>query len=124
MGKNIGLKDGKLNDCPSSPNCVCSQAKDVGHQIAPLSFSGDLKAAQSRLKKILQILPRTHFVREESHYWHVEFTTALLKFVDDVEFLFTPGANQIQIRSASRLGHGDLGTNRRRMEDIRQRFKN
>lgn len=39
-------------------------------------------------------------------------------FVDDVEFLLE-AAGAIQVRSASRLGKGDLGVNRARIEAIR-----
>ena len=55
-------------------------------------------------------------------YLHVEFTTALLRFVDDVEFLLDPDKKLIHYRSASRIGRSDLGTNRRRMEMIRRAF--
>lgn len=53
---------------------------------------------------------------------HVEFTTALMRFVDDVEFRLGEQARAIQIRSASRVGYSDLGTNRKRMEEIREMF--
>jgi uncharacterized protein (DUF1499 family) len=36
---NLGLKDGRLATCPSSPNCVSSQSTDSLHQIAPLSVT-------------------------------------------------------------------------------------
>jgi len=39
--------------------------------------------------------------------------------VDDVEFWFDPAANVIQVRSASRVGRGDLGVNRKRIEAVR-----
>jgi uncharacterized protein (DUF1499 family) len=44
----------------------------------------------------------------------------LLRFVDDVEFLFDDEAKTIHFRSASRTGRSDFGVNRRRMEDIRK----
>jgi uncharacterized protein (DUF1499 family) len=37
-----------------------------------------------------------------------------------VEFLVEPATQQIQIRSASRVGHSDLGVNRERMEQLRR----
>ena len=42
-----------------------------------------------------------------------------MKYVDDVEFWFDPAANAIQVRSASRVGRGDLGVNRKRIEAVR-----
>ena len=41
-------------------------------------------------------------------------------FVDDVEFLADPASDQVHVRSASRLGHSDLGVNRERVENIRE----
>ena len=43
-----------------------------------------------------------------------------MRYVDDVEFWFDPGANVIQVRSASRVGKGDLGMNRKRIEMVRE----
>jgi uncharacterized protein (DUF1499 family) len=42
-----------------------------------------------------------------------------MKFVDDVEFWYDPAARVIQVRSASRVGEGDLGVNRKRIEALR-----
>jgi len=43
-----------------------------------------------------------------------------LGFVDDLEFLSEPSKGVIQVRSASRMGHSDLGVNRSRVERIRK----
>ena len=67
-------------------------------------------------------MPRVTIVSERADYLHVEFRSALFRFVDDVEFFVVPSEQAIHFRSASRVGHGDLGVNRRRMELIRQRF--
>jgi uncharacterized protein (DUF1499 family) len=45
-----------------------------------------------------------------------------MKFTDDLEFWFDPTQTLIHLRSASRVGESDLGKNRSRMEDIRERF--
>jgi uncharacterized protein (DUF1499 family) len=39
-----------------------------------------------------------------------------------VEFHVNESANQIEVRSASRLGYSDLGLNRSRVESIRERY--
>jgi len=64
-------------------------------------------------------LPRTKLVQEDESFLHYEFTSLLLRFVDDVEFLFDDEAKAIHFRSASRTGYGDLGVNRARMEQVR-----
>jgi len=43
-----------------------------------------------------------------------------MRFVDDVEFYFDEKEKMVHIRSASRLGKGDMGVNRKRMELIRK----
>ena len=74
------------------------------------------------LKQVLAEMPRATIVTERPDYLHVEFRSALFRFVDDVEFFIVPEEQRIHFRSASRVGHGDLGVNRSRMELIQKRF--
>jgi uncharacterized protein (DUF1499 family) len=116
---NLGVKDGKLAACPSSPNCVSTQADDEGHKIEPITFTGSKADAMTKLKQAIATLPRTHIVTETADYLHVECTSLMVRFVDDVEFWIDEANHVIHFRSASRVGHGDLGVNRARMEAIR-----
>ena len=120
---NLGVNDGKLAPCPNSPNCVSSQSTDATHKIAPLSFTSSPEEAISNLKKIIESLPRTKIITESQDYLYAEFKSALLGFVDDVEFYLDRNTNVIQVRSASRLGQSDLGVNRQRIETIRGKLK-
>ncbi|KAM3100121.1 DUF1499 domain-containing protein [Phormidesmis sp. 146-12] len=120
----LGVKDGQLSPCPDTPNCVCSQAGDAEHQIAPLSYSSAPEQAIAQLKQIIESLPKTQIVIEREDYLYAEFTSALMGFVDDVEFYLDHSANVIQVRSASRLGKSDLGVNRKRVEQIRTLLAN
>lgn len=108
-----------LAPCPSSPNCVSTQAQDQEHGIAPFRYQVTRAEAMHRLKDVIRSLPRTQLVEENEGYLHYEFTSLLLRFVDDVEFLFDEGTKTIHFRSASRTGYSDFGVNRRRMEEIR-----
>jgi uncharacterized protein (DUF1499 family) len=65
---------------------------------------------------------RTKIVTVEDNYLHVEFRSAFLRFVDDVEFLIDPEEQLVHFRSASRVGDSDFGVNRDRMEQIRNAF--
>lgn len=114
-----------LPPCPDSPNCVSTlaPAEDSRHAIAPYRYSKSRSDAKGVLKMIVGGLPRTKLVQEEDAYLHYEFTSLLLRFVDDVEFLFDDEVKTIHFRSASRVGYGDLGVNRRRMEEIRSRLE-
>jgi uncharacterized protein (DUF1499 family) len=121
---NIGVNNGRLAACPSTPNCVNSQApaSNAQYAIAPLQFSGDLPTSMAKLTQIVQALPRTKIVNQTNNYIYAEFTSQLMKFVDDVEFYLDNDTKTIQVRSASRLGDSDLGANRQRIEAIRSKL--
>ena len=116
---NLGVKDGKLSPCPTTPNCVCSQDPDEAHQIAPLTYSGTPEAALRKLKEIIQGIERVQIITEADDYIYAEFTSRLMGFVDDVEFYLDSAAQVIHVRAAARLGQSDLGVNRKRVDTIR-----
>lgn len=109
-----------LLPCPSSPNCVSTQATDERHAIAPFRYRKSLAEAKEAVKEVIRSLPRAKLVEEDDSYLHYEVTSLLFRFVDDVEFLFDDDTKTVHFRSASRTGYGDLGVNRRRMEGIRR----
>lgn len=117
----LGVTEGKLSACPSSPNCVSSQAAkgDTEHFIMPLTYSKSPAETMTALKAILTEMDRTKLITESETYLYAEFTSALMGFVDDVEFFLDDRAGVIHVRSASRLGQSDLGANRKRIEEIR-----
>ena len=119
--QNLGVTQGKLAPCPSSPNCVCSDATDAEHNIAPIACKSP-ETAIATLKSIIQALERTAIIQVSADYLYAEFTSALMGYVDDVEFYISAGTNVVQVRSASRLGKSDLGVNRKRIEAIRAQF--
>lgn len=122
-GIGHGIVEGRLAPCPNKPNCVSSQAaSDKQHYIEALTYSGEPAQARERLERAIAGMKRARVVLREPNYWRAEFTSALWRFVDDVEFLFDDNARRIDIRSAARVGYSDLGVNRRRMEEIRRRF--
>ena len=114
----------RLKPCPSSPNCVSSLPdEDEKHRVAPLSWTGDLAQAKSRLRQAVLSAGDATFVQETETYWHVEFRSRILRFVDDVEFVFDRDSKVIHVRSASRVGYSDFGVNRKRVEKIRSQFR-
>lgn len=118
----IGVTGGILAACPDSPNCVSSQSTDPGHAIDPLRYGGTVEKARGLLIEAVSGMKRARLVLAEERYLRAEFTSAVFRFVDDVEFLMDDGTKTIHVRSASRVGKNDLGANRRRVEDIRSRF--
>jgi len=117
-----GAAGSSLKACPKSPNCVSTEAKDPEHAIAPIVYSGSRAEAYARLKKVLAGMKRMTIVTEKEDYLHAEARSLIFRFVDDVEFYFSTAEKVIHVRSASRVGHSDLGVNRKRVEEIRGRF--
>ena len=120
---NMGLKNQRLSPCPGTPNCVSSQEKNSQHRIQPITFEGSLEFAKERLHRVINSMRGARTNTQDVLYWHVEFTTQLLRFIDDVEFYFDGSQSLIHVRSASRQGYWDLGVNHRRVETIRSRFE-
>tara|TARA_R110002072_G_scaffold303123_1_gene494708 strand:+ start:136964 stop:137356 length:393 start_codon:yes stop_codon:yes gene_type:complete len=120
--EDAGLADGKLRPCPDLPNCVCSEYPGKDHSIEPLNFSGGAGAAWARLISMLNDQPRTTIVEQTEDYIHARVRTRILRFEDVLEFRLDRAAGQIHMRSASQVGYSDLGTNRRRVEALRNLF--
>ena len=118
----LGISNGLLQPCPGSPNCVSSQSIDERHRIKPLSYDVSTPDAMARLKEIIHSMKRSKIITEKDNYLHVEFRSALFRFVDDVEFYLDNEENIIHVRSASRTGYYDFGVNRRRVEVIRAKL--
>jgi len=111
--------DAQLAPCPSSPNCVSSDATDGGHAIAPFALAQPAAQAWAAVREAVAEIPRTRIVTDADDTLHAECRSALLGFVDDLELQLRASEGQIAVRSASRLGHSDLGVNRRRVESLR-----
>lgn len=121
---NLGVKDGRLAPCPASPNCVSTTAADTEHGIAPIAYTGETAVAHEAILALLQTDPQFTIIADTPTYIRAEARTAVMQFIDDVEFYFDETESLIHFRSASRLGYGDGGTNRQRMEEIRQMYEN
>lgn len=123
---DLGVRDGRLKPPSATRNSVSSQAalhpaapQRRYAEIAPLRCAGDPATAMSRLVQVLEAMPGARIVEARPDYVYAQFTTRWLRFVDDAEFMAAPAEGVIHLRSASRLGREDLGTNRRRIEAIR-----
>jgi uncharacterized protein (DUF1499 family) len=126
---NLGVRDGRLRPPSPTPNSVSSQASlylEAGQRtyasVAPLPLKGTGPATIARIKSIVEGMNGAQVVKSEPDYLYAQFTTRVMKYVDDVEFWFDPTAQAVQVRSASRLGSRDFGVNRDRVEAIRERL--
>ncbi len=123
---DLGVHGGKLKPPSATDNSVTSQAalypdhpQRLASQIAPLALRGDGPATIARIRSVVQVMPGAKIVKSDADYLYAQFTTPLMKFVDDAEFWYDPAAQAIQVRSASRIGSGDMGVNRKRIEAVR-----
>jgi len=121
--EKLGLKNKLFTPCPRSPNCVLSLKSDAKHRILPLAYAGSLEVAKERLNQVILSHENARIITQNGDYWHVEFTSRWMSFVDDVEFYFMESEELIHVRSASRMGYYDYGANRKRVEKIRFRFE-
>ena len=121
----LGSNNGKLASVVNKPNNVSSQAdvNDRAHYVAPLKFTGDAAVAFQKLLKLVQSQPRAIVVTQDGQYLHAEFSSPLMGFVDDVEFVLAPEQTLIHVRSGARLGYSDFGVNRKRVESLRAQFE-
>jgi uncharacterized protein (DUF1499 family) len=124
---DLGVNNGRLKPPALTPNSVSSQAslypdhpQRAFAQIAPLALQGDGLSTIAKIKAIMQARGDVTVVKSEPDYLYVRYTSRWLRFVDDVEFWFDPVQQVMQVRSASRIGKGDMGVNRARVESLRQ----
>jgi uncharacterized protein (DUF1499 family) len=120
---DIGLANGSLRSCPTSPNCVSSVATDATQKVGPFLLQASSVEAWLVVKKTILTLPRTRIVSSTDDYLHAECRSAIFGFVDDLELQLLPERKQIAIRSAARLGYYDFGVNRKRGEELQRQLR-
>jgi uncharacterized protein (DUF1499 family) len=108
-----------LPKCPDSPNCVSSQAERESQRVAGFIYSGPSQQVLSQLQTCVGQLSGAKLESGSDSGLHFTFTTRWIRFVDDVHFELDESNHIVHVRSASRLGYGDFGTNRKRVERIR-----
>lgn len=106
--------------CPSSPNCVSSEAHDEEHIIGSFRLAnGD--SWQCLIDQAEHQPGEPHIRVQRQDYVRIEYTSATMRFVDDLELKQQPGA--AQVRSASRLGYRDFGVNRKRVMGLHDAYR-
>lgn len=110
----LGIVNGSLVPCPPTPNCVATQ--DAEQLMPALPMRGDAAATVDRLARVIEAQPRAVIVERRADYIRAEFRSRLFRYADDVEFHVVASPGEVRFRSASRIGRGDLGVNRARME--------
>ncbi len=107
---------------PDSPNCVMSTLREDDEKyVKPLVLEDSAK--DDPIQFLLDVMVKelgAKILYQNSHYLHVTVQTRLMRYVDDVEFIWDEDKKVMQVRSCSRLGYSDMGANRARVEKIRE----
>lgn len=72
-----------------------------------------------QIAEIVAAMERTEITTVTGDYLHAEVRSKIFRFVDDLELLVTP-SRELIVRSASRVGRGDMGVNAARVEELRR----
>jgi uncharacterized protein (DUF1499 family) len=127
---NVGVDNlGLFHPCPPyllQPSCVSSQDDRPPYFLEPWCYDGSMTTTLNNLLQTLTNLPGATINSENSdsqagRYIHVTFHNSD-NTIDETEFYFTPNDNTIQFRSFRKDGSWDNGTNRKRVEKIRQQL--
>jgi uncharacterized protein (DUF1499 family) len=105
-----------LAPCGWLPNCVNSAS---GHGLQAVDPIQANDAQWQQIKAWIARQPDWEIVIDDSYFIQAIVKTPLMRFRDDVQLQFDPDIGLIQVRSSSRLGISDLGTNYRRVEALR-----
>lgn len=123
-GKAPALVAGRLAQCPATPNCVCSEYKDdADHFVDPILLPQNLTFDPlPLLKEAVREMGGT-IGAESEQYFAAAFSSAIFGFRDDLEVRIDSTEKVIHLRSASRVGYGDAGVNRKRTELLKKHYR-
>lgn len=121
MNPQLGHSDSGFVPCPSSPNCVSSDASDEGHGAPIWSLAEGVDF--ERIASLVDSLENTQIISKRADYLHAEVTSGIFGFVDDLELALRDEGRSLAVRSASRVGYSDLGVNARRVAALEQQLR-
>tara|TARA_Y100001968_G_C18833980_1_gene470404 strand:+ start:7 stop:420 length:414 start_codon:yes stop_codon:yes gene_type:complete len=99
------------------PECIV-----ITHCVRESFKVNDVEIAFKKATKIISETPRTKIVEQTNSYLHAEAKTKWRRYTDDLLLKAIPEKNLIQLRSESRVGIGDNGVNKKRVDDFAYRL--
>ncbi len=122
--QKLGIHGAQLYPCSEKPHCRSSYSaqKDEKHYIKPLRMIESKELAYKKIQGILSKYKSAKIIKMDPSYIHAEFTSSIFKFIDDIEFHFVWEKKMIHIKSSSRIGYWDLGSNKKRIEEIKFKY--
>ncbi|EAS63948.1 DUF1499 domain-containing protein [Photobacterium angustum] len=106
--------------CENKPNCVSTIEKREQFSVKPFLLTAKGEHSWEEIKQVALQLPGAKIADQSDHYLHIEATSKVFRFIDDFEV--EKKAEQLQVRSASRVGYSDFGVNRKRVEAFRNQL--
>ena len=108
---NVNANTNELPECVVITHCVRENLK-----------VNELENAFKKATKIIMETPRTKIVEQTNSYIHAEAKTKWRRYTDDLLLKAIPEKGIIQVRSESRVGVGDNGVNKKRVDDFAYRL--
>ncbi len=109
----------ELPECGWLPNCVNSQSGRGAQASEPIRANAE---QWQQLKAWIARQEDWEITVDDGNFIQAIVKTPMMKFRDDIQLLFLPDEQLIQVRSSSRLGLSDMGTNARRVETLREQL--
>ena len=109
----------ELPECGWLPNCVNSQSGRGAQASEPITANAE---QWQQLKAWIARQEDWEITIDDAYFLQAIVETPMMKFRDDIQLLFLPDEQLIQVRSSSRLGLSDMGTNARRVETLREQL--
>lgn len=105
--------------CSSKPNCVSTQELRSDYQVAPFELISEATTIDE-IEQVALTLKRSKTVNKTDERLHLESTSLIFRFVDDLHIV--KQGSLLQVRSKSRVGYSDFGVNKSRVEALRQKL--
>ena len=102
----------ELPECVVKTHCVIENLEVL-----------DVNEAFRKTKEIVTNTPRTQIVESSDSFIHAEARTKWMRYTDDLLIKSLPNKGMIQVRSESRVGIGDNGVNRKRVDELAYRLQ-
>ena len=99
------------------PECIV-----ISHCVREEFKVNDVEKAFKKATKIVSETARTKIVEKTNLYFHAEAKTKWRGYTDDLLLKAIPEKGIIQVRSESRVGVGDNGVNKKRVDDFAYRL--
>ena len=99
------------------PDCVV-----ITHCVREDFKVDNLENAFKKATKIILNTARTQIVEKTDTYIHAEAKTKWRRYTDDLLIKAIPEKGILQVRSESRVGIGDNGVNKKRVDDFAYRL--